>query len=919
MGAADDDQRLPAPAADSGLLLGASAVETKQALVEQRQVGARRLAAVQQEVEAARAEMERQRKELEQIFQAKRAELEQAIAPLRAELARVEEMAWTIDLYLGRDEQLRLLRDGAPAAAEEPITVRQMVLAMDEESLVLIGAGGLDGRSVEHFLEWLVEDDSHLDRVLPEQKSIVVLVPTRQRRDYGNAYEQAARDEENRVSHWLGRNGEKVYVLVANLDVGDRLLPVRSEFVDFFYARAVLGDGARKPMEPGSKEWLKAEKAADARHRHFMRIMLVLQGLVDRTVVFHPLPEGGVNFLSLESQDSGRVRLINELDSALESGRKPFTEWQKELNAQLRPGMRIIGKFGEQFSNANTAYDQGRRSGYKHSRLRPQTASRPVSLRVYLIEDRAPRGGLVIRYERTDFVNNDSGKAQVRASCVLYPSDGFILPFDLVTVAELQAYLYSRADRSGYLSMVPVLRAALEAKVAEQAEEAPFRLLLAGTLAREHGVEVADVEAALDELILHWKLANRWARPLVLDDPAEQNKAVAAISREWAARQRAVTGNAKKDAAALATAAALPDVIAVGRSRDGRYIAYAPSAPDQNVWLDEYQLTTTGKLSAVRRWVIPAGRSVAALIMLRTEPAWDEWNLRASRAEHISGPEAAEFAERCLFPNAPGPAIGLTLERGHSSNFTGVFRLYAWADTAGAPKTPDETVKAEDLLVVIAGRWKRDQRGQVIPVPTRAGYRWGNNGRDYYPSRSWWQEEAHHLDDDQLEMTPAQVKEHFTRHRTRSSSRTLVWLDDTEWAKVRTIIAARKARLAAEQKEESRLRTIEYAYTRALIALHEQERDEALRARFREDFGTDDDELWANHRKSLSIPPVHQKDTRDVIMQVLREGGQVAGRTLAQLAAGRKARHGDMKIPAEWADLVIPELPAEEELADAED
>lgn len=71
------------------------------------------------------AELDRKRTELEAEFAIRRAELEAQIGPLRQRLEQMQEVMWTVDLYLGRDESLRLLRDGQPAPADTPITIRQ--------------------------------------------------------------------------------------------------------------------------------------------------------------------------------------------------------------------------------------------------------------------------------------------------------------------------------------------------------------------------------------------------------------------------------------------------------------------------------------------------------------------------------------------------------------------------------------------------------------------------------------------------------------------------------------------------------------------------------------------------------------------------------------------------------------------------
>lgn len=949
----EDDVETPGdvtPLGPAGVTLGESAIEMKQDIATKRAEATRKIAAVQAEVEKATADLERQRQAMEAEFRRRKAELDAQVAPLLAQVKQLTEMAWTVDLYLGRDEQLDLLRDGEPAAADVPITLRQMVLAMDEESLALVEYGGIDADRTGAFIDWLVADEEHLSRVIPEQKGVVVLVPSRQQRDYGDAFRNVAMDQRNNQSYWIIRNGQRVYQLIADIEVGSRLLPKRTEFVDFFYARTTFGGGSRTPLEPGSDAWLRAEEQADARRRHFMRIMLVLQGLVDRTVAFHPLPEGGVNFMDVAAQDQGKVVIINELDNVLTSGRESFRDWQQRLNSQLRPGMRIIGDFsGAQFRDTNEAWDRysrDRPDPYRHSRLHPRTAKRPATNEVYVIEDRAPGGGLVIRYDRDEKVwkkdnwgREHQEEAKLRASCTLYPEDKFILPFDLATVAELETYLNARTERHAYLSMVPVIRAALAAKRTEEEQEAPFRQLLIGALlAANPDVDLAELEAAVPSLVMHYKLANRWARALVLPDPAEQGRAVDAIVREYAARRKAATVDANNDAKALAAAEKLPDVLAVGRRRDGTYTVYAASAPHQNVWLDEYRISKTGKVTETKRWTIPTGRSIAALTMLHTAPDWAEWNLRASRSEHISGPELTDFAETYLFPNAPGPAIALTHEDYEGKAATGWVQLYCWATPEGAKVATGEENSVTDLLVTVVARWKRDSRGAIVAVPESDHYdhRTGRRVR----GNDWWIEDRVRFTSsaeigrtsintsidwagDHLRspgMPQSDVADYRKRHRHDPSSPVLRWLDEDAWEDVQRAHLAIINRRKAERAERDRIAREAYRYSEPVAKLIRESIENDAKVRFFEDYGPDAEDLWPAHLASLKIAdPIHQRTLWGIVAIALTYGHPVAGQTLGTLADYAWNEHENTSSIGEWHpehrrldmhgfdDLVIPE------------
>lgn len=97
-----------------------------------------------------------------------------ALRDVQGVVAKLEEVVYTVQLYLGRDEEVVCLREGEPAPAETPICIRQNVLFMDEE-IALTRPDGIDFEDIAEFDAWLLADPKHLSQVLPEPKGVVVL------------------------------------------------------------------------------------------------------------------------------------------------------------------------------------------------------------------------------------------------------------------------------------------------------------------------------------------------------------------------------------------------------------------------------------------------------------------------------------------------------------------------------------------------------------------------------------------------------------------------------------------------------------------------------------------------------------------------------------------------------------------------
>lgn len=519
---------------------------------------------------------------------------------------------------------------------------------------------------------------AHLNLLLPEAKGVVAVKPRRTDKKYSdNPWENEALNEGNRLTYFVIRNGEKVWLHCTDFEVGARLVPTRDEFTSLFRKTVhnhTTGQSETVDLEPGSDDWLKAEKASSARNRHFMRIALILQGLIDRTTVFHPIAPN-TSLLHPEAYESGVIVLVTDDEMALGTGREPYYDWIRRLNRELRPGMRIIGNFGHSDfrglrSNERFSYDE-------HPRLTPKKAVGPDSMVIHYLDGRKS-GGFTFKYKRNEKVwdpkvwvpsptrpgygNYGEERApKNRATCVVMPDDKFIIPIDLVTIEEMETYLNARTERHAYADMMPLLNAAIAVKKAEVDAEAPFRDLIARQIASEYGIEdPATLTTDVTSLVDWWKLANTTHRPLVASaatGTTDESKALRMIVAEWDRRRRAAA-NSDDEAEAKAVAhlrAEDPTIMYVGRARDGKVVAFAPQPTNfptetigKAVYVREYKvgITLRGK-TQVRDWVLPATRT-ARMITLFEDETWTGWDRAVVAKNHLTDPQLVELGNRAV-------------------------------------------------------------------------------------------------------------------------------------------------------------------------------------------------------------------------------------------------------------------------------
>ena len=890
---------------------GKDAAATREAVVNARAELARRRLDLQNQQEQARKDLESKRRELEAEFERKRAELEQQMGPLRDQLKKMETVLWAVDLYLGRDETLSLIRDGKPAPADTPVTVRQKVLVMAEESLIMMGERqtGMTSEHIDRFIAWLTEDDERLDRVLPEPKGVVVLIPTRVKARSGNIYEDAARDSENQRSYWLLRNGERLYLLTVDpeLRIFDRILPRRREFVEVFDRRLFgFARGKDEPLLPGSDEWFKLEEVADARRRHYMRIMMVLQGIADRTPAWAPLPEGGINFMSVASQDAGIVNLIQDDEDSIQIGEggETFSAYQRRLNNLLRPGLRIIGNWG--VHAFREMYIEGDRwSRGRHPRIHPGNAPYPSANVPHLIEDRRD-GGFVIRYERTDQIEKRNvpveGQpgyvhpwamvdAKQRASCVVKVDDDWVLPFDLVTVSELERFLYSRQERSEhFLTMVPTVRAALQAKLDEAAEETNFRVLIGQLLVME-GAETDGLDQLVDELVHWWKLKNTWTKPLNGDGEHEKNAATQILA-EYRSRQAAAADDAT---AVLEAGKAIPGVMAIARDRRGQWAAYVPSpgAHDRGVFVDVTRIRKDGTLGKTSPWQTIAQRTASSLHVAWSAEEWGAWKFFAHPRHYLPEPQREALTEEAR-RRAGGIPIAVTELFDPKTPQERSLHIYVW-DTNVAATPEAAPVTATDN----PHSWRLNREHRLIRhtgwfidwpdgKPRLGGDAQRTSAPDYFSGFSagfgsgdssmdlpWWPDTAHAYQD--------------VRPR-------LVWLDESMLTRVKSHRDRCVAELKREREVSDARRRQVLRYVDPIMKAAEAEQLRLAHEEFVADFGADAEDLWEAHLKTLKLRlPFHGSDIQTLISLTVNAGEEPAGKTLTELAERAVAR-GDKDL-----------------------
>lgn len=555
-----------------------------------------------------------------------------SLADMQAVVEKLTEVVYTVQLYLGRDEEVVCLRDGEPAAANVPVSIRQNVLAMDEE-VALTYPHGIDCDEIELFDKWLKASPENLKQVIPEEKGVVCLRVRRSDKDYmpetiGEFLAAAEKNHANAMSYWLIKSGQRLHRIWANISVGERLLPNSDEVDHFFFERKRTHDGATSevPHRPGSRRFMEAMDQADKVRRHYMRLMLVLQGLVDRTMLLAPFPEAGrPNLLDPDSW-AGRVNFIRDVEGTLTDGRPTFSEWLAKVNNGLQHGHRIVGSFP-----VSHCRDE-------RSRVHPANADGVNDDDVHVVEEHA--GELRFLFKRTDtvyrrgsyFRREDSGPAKTSGSYRIHRYDNFFVCIDHATIADMEYYLKDRRHRTDYEYMVPALKKAIEVKNAEALAERPFRELLLAKLTEATPKNPA-TEDQVSRLIMWWKTKTREHRALLADDAKAYRMILARHKEQAKSPLKESDVSAFKDALIR-----IPDALLAFHVGGREFGVLRPGGFTPAYLTEERWTVTDGTAHRIgtEEHILAQKAHYEAYTVIQGSPRWDERKPIFSPAKHPS-------------------------------------------------------------------------------------------------------------------------------------------------------------------------------------------------------------------------------------------------------------------------------------------
>lgn len=390
---------------------------------------------------------------------------------VKGALAHVEERIFIVELYCGIQEEVHQIAQGDPALLDEPICLRQQMLYNDEETLFNYRAGGMDFGDIEEFDRCVVEPDN-LSRILPEQRGIVAFRVRRKDKDYGpsktllQAWVRMRWRQEDMKTYILIRNGANVYRIATAIDFSPRLVPFRTEiseknFIKVDRWKCEPPDKEPEFVTPDSVEFDDYANDQESLMRKYNRIFILLQGLLDRSEVFHPHVE-----IKLNSDEhlAKYFRLIRDEEDGLPNNQITFEAYGDRANRKIRAGDLVYSTWiTEECDSALYDLRNSRGSWGRHgpTKMQEEIIGRPRVCRVATVKK--DRSEVQIEWEQNYYfygrgwAQRDEDRTRVRH---LWVPMNEVFNVSAYKLGDYRMFLCDRALRGAYLKWAaPILTA----------------------------------------------------------------------------------------------------------------------------------------------------------------------------------------------------------------------------------------------------------------------------------------------------------------------------------------------------------------------------------------------------------------------------------------------------------------------------
>lgn len=435
---------------------------------------------------------------------------------------QIEQRIFNVGLYAGLTEQVVQFADGEPAAYHEKLHIMQRMLFMDEECMSNYKTGGMSYSNIKEYDAWLALPENKA-RILPFPRCMVAM---RVRRNKKDRAEDGTADTQ-RLNFHLGqtdmltfvylRNGEQLFRMDCDFEFEELIFPENASFginepimakIDYRRVRETMTVSEFEERKTNHevnvgkhKKWMDEHPDAAFRDspfhsdaqfnlkewspvddsnvffdeclemiakkmNYYNRVALIVQGLFDRSPVFHP--HKPVKTWDANSfQES--ITLVYDASNVLHHGEAPdFAKYHAQCNASIGVGSIVTGqeefwllREGTKFSDRmeNTYYRH--KSNYRPTRYKPDGNEGPGF--VSIVAEWNPRKKTaVFKWERESLTERRSRyfrPSRMLPASIEVPADA-LFNISAYKQGDFKQFFKDPRTRAQYIKWAPFFMAA---------------------------------------------------------------------------------------------------------------------------------------------------------------------------------------------------------------------------------------------------------------------------------------------------------------------------------------------------------------------------------------------------------------------------------------------------------------------------
>jgi len=470
------------------------------------------------------------------------------LLPLEAEARKLEgtidlvkDRIFSVELYAGLVEEAERVREGAPAPNDTRVHLMQRRAYMDEECLVGYEHGGMDYKNIEDFEGWLCKP-ANFTRLLPHPRTLLAFRVRRNDKerdvDLTNFIRVMHEKNWDKSTFLYVRNGEQLWRIETEIEFEKKLFPdakhkifsssklwAKNTFLhdiddvitdeeyqgkveeekaleeklksipekDRWHHRRYGSDSSENYHEftPDNVYYDDIMAVIEAEKKKHNRLVLVMQGLLDRSPVLHPHPPWQ---LWTKEGFASAFELVYDDTRALSAGDKPdFETYRARLNSHLQVGSVTVGqevaweiREAERENRKRRNRGSYHRSDYEYKRLRPQGDPGPGKVAVVVNYSEKSRS---VTYEWLK--EKDNQPRDVRA--FLKTGEENVLNVDAYKPGDFHIFFDDPRTRQEYLQWAPLLLEAEECHAGNREIKPNRRLPAVAREPKVHGERPVDL------------------------------------------------------------------------------------------------------------------------------------------------------------------------------------------------------------------------------------------------------------------------------------------------------------------------------------------------------------------------------------------------------------------------------------------